>query len=190
MSSPSCTCSSHTLCDHRQDIPPGKYVIIAEEDVNNVGMFDMGNTDFCYQPGITCCGGMSPDCMTVSTMGVYRIVAVAYTLIIRGKERGFVVQTGLIHETKKSGITVHGLLVGPLHNMTKREEDRMMRCLKKDTALVTENMWYTSEWMGKEKMCEKETEEDSKEKTSKKRKWGDDDDEKPAEVRVLHEPKT
>ena len=62
----------------------------------------------------------------------------------------------------------------------------MMWCLKKDIALVTENMWYMSEWMGQEKMREKKTEEDSNEKASKKRKQGDDDDDKPAAVTALH----
>lgn len=122
-----------------------KYIEIVERDVRQVGKFDMERTFFCNMPASTCCGGMSPNSITERTMGVYRAVTVAYTLIVCGEEKGFVIQSGLIHETKKSGRNIHGLVVGPLGNMSKTQQDKMMLCLENDIAFLRREMWYAFE---------------------------------------------
>lgn len=63
-------------------LPRGKYVVIAEQDVQQCGMFDMDTTYYCESPDSTCCGGMSLHAMTEETMGIYRAITVAYMLNI------------------------------------------------------------------------------------------------------------
>lgn len=146
------TVSSMSARSCTKYLPYGKYLVIVEQDVQQCGVFNMDNTYNCENPDVICCNGMSPHAMTEQTMGVYRAITVAYMLIICGQEKGFVVRSGLIHETKSNGKKIHGLVVGPLGDMSRIQENKMMHCLKNDIGFVTEGMWY---------MCEKTAEEES-----------------------------
>ena len=72
-------------------LPYGKYVVVVEQDVEQCGVFNMDKTYQCETPETTCCSGMSVHAMTEDTIGVYRVITVAYMLVLCGQEKGFVV---------------------------------------------------------------------------------------------------
>ena len=127
-----------------KQIPEGKYVIIMDEDWQQLGTFDMEKTRFCLHPHVGCVTGKSVQDVREGNAGLHKALTTANMLLILGEMKGFYVATNVLHE-QRNDKKLHGLLLGPIDAMPHEDTNKLMSCLRNDMGYITENMWYMYE---------------------------------------------
>lgn len=126
----------------------GQYLIVVEQAVDEVGMFDMSKTFVCSVRNITCTGGTTLLDLDEENRGFYKMWTVANVIAFCGEEKGFSFVGNVICQRDKSGKKLFGLLIGPLNLMLEEQRKKIMSSVNSDIGYITTDMWYIHDCKG------------------------------------------
>ena len=153
----------------------GVYLIITEEPIYKVDLFDMNKTFTCSEADITAYSGPQLADLDHENRGLWKMSTAANVLVLSGQQKGFPVRTNIIYQENRYGKKVYGILIGTLNTQPQDIQQKILSCVSNDIGYITKDMWYIYEKKGPPSALKQvKTEATESQAGQQKRKFGED----------------
>lgn len=123
-------------------MPDGMYLVIVDQPIYKVDIFDMNKTFVCDEVDISVYSGKKLQDIEHKDRGLWKVCTAANVLVFCGEEEGFPVYSNVIYQEDERGNRVHGLLIGTLNTQPKEIRHKIISCVNNDMGHITKEMWY------------------------------------------------
>ena len=129
-------------------MPDGLYLIVAEESIGKVDVFDLEKSFSCSEADISIYSGPKIADMDNEKRGLWKMTTAANVLVLTGAKKGCSIRTNVIYQENKYGRKVYGILIGTLDTQPAEIRQQVISCVNDGIGYITKDMWYFYEKRG------------------------------------------